>query len=153
METLIKSARASRRDTAVAAWAPQVLTLSDEVVESARHVIDNQSTDYTLVRVDEELQLLGKQGQQLRELLAARVVASYTGHPQFEEIQKAVLGEVHAEVKGAESWLGKVRSNLMVANPTWRRRQQPHCCRPGVCREEEAQEGGKKGACDKIWQS
>ncbi len=55
METLIKSARASRRDTAVAAWATQVLTLSDEVVESARHKIDNQSTDYTLVGVDKEL--------------------------------------------------------------------------------------------------
>lgn len=96
--------------------------------------------------------MLGKQGQQLRELLATRVVAGYTGHPQSEEIQKAVLGKVCAEVKGAESWLGKVRSNLMAANPTWRRRQQPHCGHPEVWREEEAQEGGKRGACDKIWQ-
>jgi hypothetical protein len=65
VETLIRSARASRRDTAVAVRVTQVRTLAGEVVEGARHVIDDQSTDYTVDEVDEELKLLNKQGQQL----------------------------------------------------------------------------------------
>jgi hypothetical protein len=64
-ETLIRSAKASRRDTTMAACATQVRTLFNEVVEGTRHVIDDQSTDYILFEVDKELQLLSKQGQQL----------------------------------------------------------------------------------------
>ncbi len=56
--TLIRSARASRRDTAVAAWATQVRTLADNMVVDALHVIDDQSMEYTLVEMDEVLQLL-----------------------------------------------------------------------------------------------
>jgi hypothetical protein len=37
VETLIRTARASMRDTAIAAWAIQVRTLADKVVEGARH--------------------------------------------------------------------------------------------------------------------
>jgi hypothetical protein len=60
VETLIRSARASRRDTAVVIRVTQVRTLAGEVVEGARHVIDDQSTDYTVDEVDEELKLLNK---------------------------------------------------------------------------------------------
>jgi hypothetical protein len=63
VETLVRSAGASRRNTTVAAWATQMHTLTNEVVEGARHVIDDQSADYTLDEVDEELQLQSKQGQ------------------------------------------------------------------------------------------
>jgi hypothetical protein len=121
-DTLIRTARASRMDTAVAAWANQVRTLADNVVEGARHVTDDQSMVYTLVEVDKELQLLGKQGQQLQELLATGVAAGYAGHPQFKEVQKAVLGEVPAQVEAAESWLEKVRGDLMAVNPARRTR-------------------------------
>jgi hypothetical protein len=40
------------------------------VVEGAQHVLEDQSTDHTLVVVDEEVQLMSQQGHQLRELLA-----------------------------------------------------------------------------------
>jgi hypothetical protein len=43
VEALIRSARASRRDTAVAAWATQVSTLANEVVEDARYVITTRT--------------------------------------------------------------------------------------------------------------
>jgi hypothetical protein len=104
----------------MAACATQVCTLADEVAEGARHVIDDQSTDYTLFEVDEELQLLSKQGQQLQELLIAGEAAGYAGHAQFEEVQKAGLGEVHVE--GAECWLEMVRGDLMAANSVQRTR-------------------------------
>jgi hypothetical protein len=58
VETLTRSARASKRDTAVTAWAAQVRTIANEVVEGSRQVIEDQSADYTLEEVDEELQLL-----------------------------------------------------------------------------------------------
>jgi hypothetical protein len=44
------------------------------------------------------------------------------GPSQFEEVQTAVLGEVHTEVEGAESWLEKVRNELMVTSSVQRAR-------------------------------
>jgi hypothetical protein len=38
-------------------------TLADEVLEAAKQIIDDQSTDYTLDKVDKELDLLTKRGQ------------------------------------------------------------------------------------------
>jgi hypothetical protein len=58
-----------------------VLTLANKVVEGARYVIDDQSTDCTLDEVDEELQLLSKKGQRLWELLAAGGAAGFADHP------------------------------------------------------------------------
>ncbi len=66
--------------------------------------------------------MLSKQGQQVRELLAAGMAAGYAGHAQFKEVQKAVLGEVQAQVEGTESWLKKVRGDLMAANSVQRTR-------------------------------
>jgi hypothetical protein len=115
VETLIRSARASRRDTAIAAWATQV-------GEGTRQVIEDQSTDYSLEEVDEELQLLAKQGQRLLELLAAGGEAGHARHHQFEQVQEAVLGEVRAQVEGAESWLDKVWGDLYAASTVRRTR-------------------------------
>ncbi len=86
----------------MAAWATQACTLADEGVEGARHVINDQGTDYSLVEMEEDLQLLTKQGQQLQELLAAGVAAGSAGHAQFEDVQKAVLKEVSAGGGGGE---------------------------------------------------
>jgi hypothetical protein len=47
-----------------------VSTLAKEVVEDAQHVLEDQSTNYTPVKVDEELRLMNKQGHQLREFMA-----------------------------------------------------------------------------------
>jgi hypothetical protein len=58
VKTLIRAARATQHDTAVATWATQVRALTDEVVE----VIDNQSMDYTLDKVNKKLQLMAKHG-------------------------------------------------------------------------------------------
>ncbi len=72
---------------------------------SAGQVIEGQSTDYTLEEVDEALQLLTKHGQWVGELLAAGGEAGFAGPHEFEQVQRAVLGEVRAQVEGAESWL------------------------------------------------
>jgi hypothetical protein len=45
-----------------------VLSLVDEVLESARQVIEDQSTDYTLEEVDDELELMARHGQRIQEL-------------------------------------------------------------------------------------
>jgi hypothetical protein len=121
VETLVRTARATRWDTAVAAWLTQVCSLVDEVLESARQVIDDKSTDYTLDEVDEELQLMAQHGQWMRKLLAASKRDGFAGHPDFEEVQRAVLGEVQAQVMGAESWLEKVRADLYAAAVAIRR--------------------------------
>jgi hypothetical protein len=71
VETLIRLARATRLDTAGVAWVTQVRTLTNPVVESARQMNDDHSTDYTPDEVDEELQLMTKHRQRLRELLTA----------------------------------------------------------------------------------
>jgi hypothetical protein len=71
------------------------------VLEGVRQVIEDQNADYTLEEVDEELQLLSKQGQWLLELLTAGGVAWYAGHPQFEQVQKTLLEEERAQVEGA----------------------------------------------------
>jgi hypothetical protein len=60
VETMIRAARATQHDTAVPTWATQVQALTDEVVESAQQVIDNQSMDYILEKVDKKLQLMAK---------------------------------------------------------------------------------------------
>jgi hypothetical protein len=62
----------------------------------------------------EELQQMSKQGHQLRELLAAGKPASYPGHPQFEEIQRLVLGEVLTTVEGAGQGWEKTRTNILT---------------------------------------
>jgi hypothetical protein len=37
--------------------------LADEVLEAAKQIIEDQSEDYTLEEVDEELEMLAKRGQ------------------------------------------------------------------------------------------
>jgi hypothetical protein len=91
------------------------------VLESAKQVIDNQSTEYTLDEVDEELELMARHGKRLQELLAASKKDGFAGHLEFEEAQRAVLEEVQAQVTGAESWLEKVRADLYEATVTTRR--------------------------------
>jgi hypothetical protein len=49
--------------------------------------------DYTLDKVDEELQLMAQHGQWLKELVAAGRRDGFAGHPDFEEAQRAVMGE------------------------------------------------------------
>jgi hypothetical protein len=121
VEALAWTARAARRDTTITAGVTQMCSLADEVLESARQVIDDQSTDYTLDEVDEELELMARRGQRLRELLANGKRDGFTGHPEFEEAQRAVLGEVQAQVTGAEAWLEKVRDALYAATVATRR--------------------------------
>jgi hypothetical protein len=48
-------------------------------------VINNQSMDYTLDEVDEELQLMAKHGQRLRELLATGREGGFADHPKFKQ--------------------------------------------------------------------
>jgi hypothetical protein len=90
-------------------------SLADEVLETARQIINDQSTDYTLDEVDEELGLLARRGQQVRELLESGRRDGFSGHPEFEEAQRVVLGEIRAQVTGAETWLEKVRGDLYTA--------------------------------------
>jgi hypothetical protein len=91
---------------------PSSRSLADEVLESAPQVIDDQSTDCTLGEVDEELELMSRHGQQLRELLDTGKKDGFVGHLEYEEAKKAVLEEVQAQVTGAESWLEKARADL-----------------------------------------
>jgi uncharacterized 2Fe-2S/4Fe-4S cluster protein (DUF4445 family) len=76
--------------------------LADEVLEAAKQIIDDQSEDYTLEEVYEELEMLAKRGQQVRDHLEAGRRDGFEGHPEFEQAQRAVLGEVQAQVGGAE---------------------------------------------------
>ncbi len=62
VETMITAARATQHDIAVPTWATQVQALTDEVVESAQQVIDSQSMDNILEKVDKKLQLMAKHG-------------------------------------------------------------------------------------------
>ncbi len=90
-------------------------SLADEVLENARQIIDDQSMDYTVAEVDKELKLLARRSQQIQELLETGRRDGFAGHPEFEEAQWAVLGEIQAQVTGAETWLEKVRNDLYVA--------------------------------------
>jgi hypothetical protein len=49
--------------------------------------------------------MLSKRGQQVRELLETGKKDGFGGHPEFEQVQRAVLGEIQAQVTGAETWL------------------------------------------------
>jgi hypothetical protein len=62
--------------------------------------------------------MLFKRGQQVRELLETGQKDWFGGHPDFEQTQRAVLGEITAQVTGAETWLEKVRNNLYAAAVT-----------------------------------
>jgi hypothetical protein len=64
----VRTARVTRWDAAITALVTQVLSLVDEVLESARQVIEDQSTDYTLEEVDDELELMARRGQRIQEL-------------------------------------------------------------------------------------
>jgi hypothetical protein len=112
VKAMVRTARATKRDAAVSAWATQMRSLVDEVLETARQIIDDQSTDYTLDKVDEELGLLARRSQQVRELLKAGRRDGFVGHLEFKEAQRAVLGEIQAQVTGAETWLEKVRATF-----------------------------------------
>jgi hypothetical protein len=71
----------------------KVSSVGNKVLKSAQQVIDDQSMDYTLDEVDEELQLMTQHSQQLKELIAAGRRDDFAGHPDFEEAQRAVMGE------------------------------------------------------------
>jgi hypothetical protein len=86
--------------------------LADEVLEAAKQIIEDQSKDYTLDELDEELEMLAKRGQLVRDHLEAGRRDGFAGHPEFEQAQRAVLGEVQAKATGAEAWLEKVRNDL-----------------------------------------
>jgi vacuolar-type H+-ATPase subunit H len=105
VEALVRTARATKRDAAVSTWVKRMQALADEVLETAKQIIEDQSTDYTLDEVDEELDMLSKRGQQVRELLETGKKDGFGGHPEFEQVQRAVLGEIQAQVTGAETWL------------------------------------------------
>ncbi len=115
VEALVRTAKATKRDAAVTIWTERMRVLADEVLEAAKTIIDDQSEDYTLEEVDEELAMLAKRGQQVRDHLEAGRRDGFEGHPEFEQAQRAVLGEVQAQVTGAEVWLEKVRNDLYVA--------------------------------------
>jgi hypothetical protein len=91
VETLVRTARATSQVAAVPAWVTQVRSLADEVLESARLIIEDQSTDYTLEEMDEELELLARRGQQIRELLDTSRRDGFAGYLEFEEAQRAVV--------------------------------------------------------------
>jgi hypothetical protein len=57
----------------------------------------------------------GHAGQQVRELLKTSRRDGFSGHPEYEEAQRAVLEEIQAQVTGAEAWLEKVREALYMA--------------------------------------
>jgi hypothetical protein len=59
--------------------------------------------------------MLAKRGQQVRDHLEAGRRDGFEGHPEFEQAQRAVLGEVQAQVGRAEVWLEKVRNDLYTA--------------------------------------
>jgi hypothetical protein len=103
VEALVRTARATKRDAAVSTWVKRMRALADEVLETAKQIIKDQSTDYTLDEVDEELDMLSKRGQQIRELLETGKKDGFGGHPEFEQVQRAVLGEIQAQVTGAET--------------------------------------------------
>ncbi len=95
--------------------------LVDEVLETTKEIIKDQSIDYTLDEIDEELDMLSKRGQQIRELLETGQKDGLGSHPDFEQTQRAVLGEITAQVTGAETWLEEVRSDLYAAVVTTQR--------------------------------
>jgi hypothetical protein len=103
--------------------------LADEVLEVAKQIIDDQSKDYNLEEVDEELDMLAKRGQQVRDHLESGRRDGFDGHPEFEQAQRAVLGEIQAQVTGAETWLEKVRNDLYTAAVAVQRTRAVDTCR------------------------
>jgi hypothetical protein len=91
------------------------------VLETAKQIIEDQNEDYTLDKADEELDMLTKRGQQVREHLESGRRDGFDGHPEFKQAQRAVLGEIQAQVTGAETWLEKVRNDLYTAAVAVRR--------------------------------
>ncbi len=57
-------------------------------------MLEEKSTNYTLMELDDELQVYRKEGQRLSELLMAERLARYANHAQFKEIKVAVMEEV-----------------------------------------------------------
>ncbi len=96
-------------------WTDRIPVLADEVLEAAKQIIEDQSKDYTLEEVDEELEMLAKRGQLVRDHLEAGRRDGFAGHPEFKQAQRAVLGEVQAKATGVEAWLEKVRNDLYTA--------------------------------------
>jgi hypothetical protein len=84
VDKLVKTVKSSRRDAATEAWAAQVC---EEAVQNAKEVLEEKSTNYTLMNYR-------KQGQRLSELLMAGRLARYANHGQFKEIKVAVMEEV-----------------------------------------------------------
>jgi hypothetical protein len=120
VKALVRTARATKRDAAVSAWIKKMRALA-EVMETVKEIIEDQSTDYTLDKIDEGLDMLSKRGQQVKELLEAGKKDGFGGHPEFNQAQQSVLGEITAQVTGSEVWLEKVRSNLYAAAVTTQR--------------------------------
>jgi hypothetical protein len=52
VEALVRTARATKRDAAVSTWVKRMRALADEVLETAKQIIEDQSTDYTLDEVE-----------------------------------------------------------------------------------------------------
>jgi hypothetical protein len=90
MHALIKLAESSRRDSAVKTWVAQVQAIVKDLVRNTKEVLEDQSTNYTVVKIDNEVQVCSDRGQQLSELLAAGWSASYISQQRFEEVKKAV---------------------------------------------------------------
>jgi hypothetical protein len=63
----------------------------------------------TFVHIDKKFH------RQVRELLEIGRRDGFSGHPEYEEAQRAVLGEIQAQVTGAETWLEKISNDLYTA--------------------------------------
>jgi hypothetical protein len=118
VEALVRTARVTKRDAAVSAWVKKMQALADEVLETVNQIVEDQSNDYTLDEIDEELDMLSQCGQKVKELLEASKKDGFGGHLEFVQTQRAVLGEITAQVTGAETWLEKVRNELCTAAVT-----------------------------------
>jgi hypothetical protein len=128
VEALVRTARATKREAAVTAWTNRMRVLADKVLEAAKQIIEDQSEDYTLEEADEELEMLAKRGQLVRDHLEAGRRDGFAGHPEFEQAQQAVLGEVQATAADAEAWLEKVRNDLYVAGVADQRTRAVDTC-------------------------
>jgi hypothetical protein len=65
--SLIMRARGARKDAAIITWANQVADAAEETRISAKGILEENSTNYTMEELNDELEMLHKRGQQLGE--------------------------------------------------------------------------------------